>query len=57
MLFLYAAYNKYCKALDILIFQCAIDVFGPISDGKRATPEPTLDYGYDITSHAEWEAP
>ena len=33
------------------------DVFGPISNGQRATPEPTQDYGYNIASHAEREAP
>ena len=34
-----------------------VDVFDPISNGQRATPELTQDYGNDIASHAEREAP
>ena len=34
-----------------------IDVFGPISNGQLDAPEPTQDYGHNIASHAEREAP
>ena len=49
-------YTYVCTYRSVKSEKCN-DVFGPMSNGHQATPESTQDYGYDIASHAEREAP